>query len=270
MLDLQGRSKGFGFVCFDSQESSVRAMTEMNSKIIEGKPLYVALAQRKEIRRVTLAKERQKDVSQPTHVNNQIGSNSTERIQISYDQKQEDYKGSFAKQEQFPQPIVITQQATQLQGEWDAKTSSATTNPQYNSITSLDYSSEQQDKMNQIPTNNLQDQISTNPSQLSDSNLFLQSGLNSEKISRNDLDEPLTSELLNSLNASQQKQIIGERIFPLIQIREPTLSGKITGMLLEMDNMELLHLLEDEESLIEKVNEAIVVLNQHVEVNSLV
>merc|ERR1712230_66859 len=64
MLDLQGRSKGFGFVCFDSQESSVRAMTEMNSKMIEGKPLYVALAQRKEIRRVTLAKERQKDISQ--------------------------------------------------------------------------------------------------------------------------------------------------------------------------------------------------------------
>jgi polyadenylate-binding protein len=57
MLDLQGRSKGFGFVCFDSQESSVRAMAVLNSKIIEGKPLYVALAQRKEIRRVTLEKE---------------------------------------------------------------------------------------------------------------------------------------------------------------------------------------------------------------------
>jgi polyadenylate-binding protein len=100
MLDLQGRSKGFGFVCFDSQESSVRAMTEMNSKIIEGKPLYVALAQRKEIRRVTLAKERQKDISQETHSNDKILSRGRESKQSNYKPKEEKYKVSFTNQEQ--------------------------------------------------------------------------------------------------------------------------------------------------------------------------
>merc|ERR1719281_1959879 len=75
--------------------------------------------------------------------------------------------------------------------------------------------------------------------------------------------EPLTSEMLAQANPSQQKQMIGERIFPKIQHREPKLAGKITGMLLEMDNMELLHLLEDEQALMLKINEALAVLNSH-------
>lgn len=263
MLDLQGRSKGFGFVCFDSQESSIRAMTEMNSKIIEGKPLYVALAQRKEIRRVTLAKERQKDISQRTRViGSQIISGTDEKTQISYNQKHGEYTVPYTNQEQL-RPMILTQHSGQ--GQWDSNIPSTPIGGQYNSTTSLDYSTDQCTTITKIPTNNIQDQLPTNSTQSSGSNLFLQSGLNSE---RNNLNQPLTSELLNSVNPSQRKQMIGERIFPLIQAREPKLAGKITGMLLEMDNMELLHLLEDENSLMEKISEALIVLNQHVQNNN--
>ena len=44
------------------------------------------------------------------------------------------------------------------------------------------------------------------------------------------------------------------------------LAGKITGMLLEMDNSELLLLLESPESLTLKVDEAVLVLQQHLKV----
>lgn len=42
-------------------------------------------------------------------------------------------------------------------------------------------------------------------------------------------------------------------MFPLIQAMHANLAGKITGMLLEIDNSELLHMLESHESLRSKV-----------------
>ena len=79
--------------------------------------------------------------------------------------------------------------------------------------------------------------------------------------------------MLAAAPIQEQKQMLGERLFPLIQVRNLSsqddedknrpfallqrqhadLAGKITGMLLEIDNSELLHMLEDPASLQGKV-----------------
>ena len=61
----------------------------------------------------------------------------------------------------------------------------------------------------------------------------------------------------------QQKQLLGERLFPLIENVEPHLAGKITGMLLEVDNSELLNFLESPDALNAKIIEALSVLQIH-------
>merc|ERR1739844_757325 len=75
--------------------------------------------------------------------------------------------------------------------------------------------------------------------------------------------EPLTASMLAQAPPSEQKQMLGERLFPLIQTWHSELAGKITGMLLEIDNSELVHMLEHQESLKAKVEEAVVVLQAH-------
>ena len=68
----------------------------------------------------------------------------------------------------------------------------------------------------------------------------------------------LNAATLASLPVDQQKRLLGENLFGLIQSHAPPqYVGKVTGMLLEMDNAELLHLMETPEDLKERVDDAI-------------
>merc|ERR1740117_2569717 len=70
----------------------------------------------------------------------------------------------------------------------------------------------------------------------------------------------LTAAALAAATPAVQKQMIGEKIYPAIARLQPELAGKITGMMLEMDNSELIILLESEAQLRHKVDEAMKVL----------
>ena len=76
--------------------------------------------------------------------------------------------------------------------------------------------------------------------------------------------KPTADSLLVEHSEPQQKQMLGERLFPVVQKSHPKLAPKITGMLLEMDDSELLRLLEENsEALALKVEEAVKALEDH-------
>ncbi|CAO2042894.1 unnamed protein product, partial [Urochloa humidicola] len=69
----------------------------------------------------------------------------------------------------------------------------------------------------------------------------------------------LTSALANT-TPEEQRLILGERLYPLVQQLEPYQAPKVTGMLLELDQTEILHLLVSPEALKSRVAEAMTVL----------
>eukprot|EP00445_Apocalathium_hangoei_P065911 CAMPEP_0204120978 /NCGR_PEP_ID=MMETSP0361-20130328/7949_1 /ASSEMBLY_ACC=CAM_ASM_000343 /TAXON_ID=268821 /ORGANISM="Scrippsiella Hangoei, Strain SHTV-5" /LENGTH=640 /DNA_ID=CAMNT_0051072239 /DNA_START=54 /DNA_END=1976 /DNA_ORIENTATION=+ len=72
----------------------------------------------------------------------------------------------------------------------------------------------------------------------------------------------LTAASLAAAPPTVQKQMLGEKLYPAISRLQPEMAGKITGMMLEMDNSELLILLESESQLKAKVDEAMRVLQK--------
>jgi len=81
--------------------------------------------------------------------------------------------------------------------------------------------------------------------------------------SREEVATPSSLGSLAAMPPSQQKQMLGEAIYPKIQALQPELAGKITGMLLEMDNAELLALVDDDAALRSKVDEALSVYDDY-------
>eukprot|EP01061_Rhynchopus_euleeides_P016901 TRINITY_DN28246_c0_g1_i1.p2 TRINITY_DN28246_c0_g1~~TRINITY_DN28246_c0_g1_i1.p2 ORF type:complete len:146 (+),score=80.75 TRINITY_DN28246_c0_g1_i1:3-440(+) len=68
---------------------------------------------------------------------------------------------------------------------------------------------------------------------------------------------------LATMSPEQQKNLLGEKLFARINEIQPDSAAKITGMLLEMDNSEIINLLDSPELLKSKVVEAVNVLKDH-------
>jgi len=272
MLDPQtNKSKGFGFVCFTNADDATKVVTEMNGRMLEGKPLYVALAQRKEVRRAQLeaqyaARSASKLGLAPPVLQPQLLYPHPQQQRMLYPQMIP--RGRWPGQGS-PQVMGVRGNMNYLMplvggprpqgtvggpvpggrgggrgrgsggGRGQAQTGGPRRPPQ----------------QQQTPTYKFSDTARNQP----------QPSVTPTGPPSNVAVEPLTIKTLAAAPEEQKKQMIGEALFPLIKEAQGELAGKITGMLLEMDNGELLHLLESRDALGEKIEEALAVLRDHAE-----
>uniref|UniRef100_A0A4W3JMW5 Polyadenylate-binding protein n=1 Tax=Callorhinchus milii TaxID=7868 RepID=A0A4W3JMW5_CALMI len=243
-----GRSKGFGFVCFSSPEEATKAVTEMNGRIVGSKPLYVALAQRKEERKAHLTNQYMQRITGMRAMPANTIINQFQPAAGGYFMPAVPQVRGFLITQQQLNPRVASQSArTQSVGRIGGRVRILTTvqnmahrpgiaGPPPRAVTPYKYAT---------TVRNPHQPLAPQPAVLVHGQ------------------EPLTTSMLAAAPPQEQKQMLGERLFPLIQNMHPSLAGKITGMLLEIDNSELLHMLESPESLRSKVEEAVAVLQAH-------
>ena len=76
-------------------------------------------------------------------------------------------------------------------------------------------------------------------------------------------------QIIANKSPPEAKQILGERLFTLIETKQPNLAGKITGMFLEgLEDSELVTLIDDNDALQSKIKEALGALTAHQEAHA--
>ena len=290
----EGRSKGSGFVCFSSPEEAAKAITAMNGQTVGTKPLYVALFQSKEDRKAHLVSQYMQRVA-----NMRVQQMGTQMLQPG------SAGGYFVPTLPQPQRFYGPAQMAQIRAtpRWPAqlqvcpnaqggasgfpnmqapfrtapRAPGARPGTMWNALSARPIKGQQPVGAANIQGRPVASTLSVSAQGRPTNYKYAANMRNPPRpmpVAQQPPvrqavhiqgQEPLTAAMLVAVPTQEQKQKLGERLFPLIHHMYPCLAGKITDMLLETDNSELLHMLQHHETLKAKVEESVAVLKAKVE-----
>ncbi|KAF5444899.1 hypothetical protein F2P56_033991 [Juglans regia] len=282
MRDPSGISRGSGFVAFSTSEEASRALDAMNGKMVVSKPLYVALAQRKEDRRARLQAQfsQMRPVAMAPSVAPRMpiyppGAPGLGQ-QFLYGQAPSAMippQAGFGYQQQLvpgmrpggtPMPnfyVPLVQQGQQGQrpgGRRGAGPVQQTQQP----VPMMQQQMLPRGRFYRYPPGrNMPDAPMPG---MAGGMLSVPYDIGGGPMRDAVLGQPMPIQALATALANatpeQQRTMLGEALYPLVDQLEHESAAKVTGMLLEMDQTEVLHLLESPDALKAKVGEAMEVL----------
>ncbi|KAL8132985.1 hypothetical protein AgCh_008450 [Apium graveolens] len=278
-LDSQGISKGSGFVAFNNPDDAAVAMNEMNGTMIGKKPLYVAVAHRKDERRAHLqaqfAQIRAPGAMAPFPARMHGFHPGAPRLphqSLYYGQGTPAFVpphlAGYGFQQQLipgirpgvPPSFVMPPYHLQRQG------------PSGQRMGQRRNGNTQQTQQQWMPrnanngfssymANGRNGDAAVVPEAVMGQ--MMQLPIDGSVIAPLDaqravpVPKPATlASALASANPANQRVMLGEHLYPLVQRLEHEHAGKVTGMLLEMDQTEVLHLIESPDALKKKIAEA--------------
>ncbi|KAL6644816.1 hypothetical protein ACP70R_016424 [Stipagrostis hirtigluma subsp. patula] len=270
MRDDKGISRGFGFVCYTTQEEAKNAVNNMRGVMFHGKPLYVALAQRKEDRRAIL----QQHFAQLARM---VGPASPV-IPTGYPHVYFAHPSTHIPQvpprhgfvyppmglnpdwrpNMFPTPPNLQQIHSPVMPNSPRHYRSnrgrmgGNMMPLPHALHTVNYVAHAQPAKDFM---SMPRQRFGHPKYIS--NDMVANGLaihQGDHVSS--MNDPFSS-LLATAPPDEQRNMLGNRLFPLVERHQPELAAKITGMLLELDSSELVTLLYSSDMLSAKVDECV-------------
>jgi polyadenylate-binding protein len=235
--DDKGANKGFGFVSFETAEEATKAVGEMHLKVVGSKPLYVGLAERRAQRQERL----QSRFRGPQSMDGGFKGMGPPGMGMGPMMPFENMKGGKGMRPgpmgmgPMMRPMMPQMQMMQMQQMQMMQMQ----RPPMMVNKGMAMGGK---PMGGKGTGGLPKGKGGAPQQAQ-----APVGANTMGISPSSL---------AAAPPAVQKQMLGEKLYGAIHRIAPELAGKITGMMLEMDNAELLVLLDSPDQLAQKVNEA--------------